>query len=153
MQDVEGEGSEDQLSRSPVHADERDGVDYKQRRSTEEEVKPRLISRMLHRSGILAYIEISSRLIRATARSPLNVTEPDSTHFMHWIIWNVSKKTKPNSPQQNKTASAQGWGTNFGGPYVMHACRHARPGERARACSPYSLHLTCLKWLGGHPLF
>src|SRR5512147_971832 len=47
VQDVEGRGSGDLLSRSPVHAGERDGVVYERRRNTEEEANPRLISRVL----------------------------------------------------------------------------------------------------------
>src|SRR5512146_1373037 len=47
VQDVEGRGSGDLLSRSQVHAGERDGVIYERRRITESEANPRLISRVL----------------------------------------------------------------------------------------------------------
>ena len=66
VQDVEGRGSGDLLSRSPVHAGERDGVVYERRRSTEQEANPRLISRVLREGGGSVYIEID-RLIRAPA--------------------------------------------------------------------------------------
>lgn len=64
VQDVEGRGSEDLLSRSPVHAGKRDGVIYERRRSTEQQANPRLISREFREGGGSVYIVIG-RLIRA----------------------------------------------------------------------------------------
>ncbi len=82
VQDVEGRGSGDLLSRSPVHAGERDGVVHEQQCNTEEEANPRLISRVLREGGGTVYIEIG-RLIRAPARSPLCVTEPDKSRVTY----------------------------------------------------------------------
>lgn len=61
MQGVEGEGSRDLLSRSPAHAGERDGVDYKRWCSTEEEENPRLILRVLRGDGGSTNVEILGR--------------------------------------------------------------------------------------------
>jgi hypothetical protein len=82
VQDVEGRGSGDMLSRSQVHADERDGVVYERQRSTEEEANPRLILCVLREGGGSVYIEIG-RLIRASARFPLHVTEPDKSRVTY----------------------------------------------------------------------
>ncbi len=82
VQDVEGRGFGDLLSRLQVHACERDGVVYEQRRRTEEEANPRLISCVLREGGGSVYIEIG-RLIRAPARSPLRVTEPDKSRVTY----------------------------------------------------------------------
>ncbi len=81
VQNVEGRGSGDLLSRSQVHAGERDGVGYEQWRRTEEEANPKLISCLL-RVGGSVYIE-KGRLIRAPARSPLCVTEPDKSRNLN----------------------------------------------------------------------
>jgi hypothetical protein len=51
MQYVEGEGPGDLLYRSQVHVGEQDGVDYERRRSTKEEINPKLISCVLRRGG------------------------------------------------------------------------------------------------------
>lgn len=48
VQNIKGECSGDLLSRSPVHASERDGLDHERWHSIEEEANPILISRMLH---------------------------------------------------------------------------------------------------------
>ena len=81
LQDVKGECSGNLFSWSPVHADEWDGVDYKRRRSTEEEeANPRLILRMLHGGGDSTYINISGCLIRTPARSPLRIIENRISH-------------------------------------------------------------------------
>ncbi len=76
--------------------------------------------------------------------------------FTHWSIRSVSKTNKSEFPaaKQNCKKRLHLRKGNFGGPfdaYVVHARRHAMPGERARACSPSSLHLTCFKLLGEHP--
>nr|BAC20663.1 hypothetical protein [Oryza sativa Japonica Group] len=77
VQNVEGAGFGELLSRLPLSTGEWDGVDYKQQRSTEEEANPRLIPRMLRGGGGSNYIEISGHLIRAPTRSPLCITEPN----------------------------------------------------------------------------
>jgi hypothetical protein len=107
VQDVEGRGSVNLLSRSQVHAGERDGVVYERRRNTEKEANPRLISCVLREGGASVYIEIG-RLISVPARSPLRVTEPDksrvtypdSTPFFHTPDFSecFQNKTNPNFP-------------------------------------------------------
>ncbi len=82
VHDVEGRGSGDLLSRSQVHAGERDGVVYERRRSTEEEANPRLILCVLREGGGSVYIKIG-RLIKAPVRSPLRVTEPDKSRVTY----------------------------------------------------------------------
>src|SRR5512143_4157367 len=82
MQDVEGRGFGDMLSRSLVHAGEQDGVAHERRRSTEEEGNPRLISCVLREGGGSVYIKIG-RLIKAPVRSPLRVTEPDKSRVTY----------------------------------------------------------------------
>ncbi len=69
VQDVEGRGSGDLLSRSQVHAGERDGVVYERRRSTEEEANPRLILCVLREGGGSLYIEIGRLIRRAGLRN------------------------------------------------------------------------------------
>ena len=85
VQDIEGEGSGDLLSRSLVHANERDGVDYVRQRSTEEEANPRLISRLLRGGGsqqLNLYRDIRM-LDQEPAQSLLRITEPDKSHVTY----------------------------------------------------------------------
>src|SRR5512140_2817973 len=120
VQDVEGRGSVNLLSRSQVHAGERDGVVYERRRNTEKEANPRLISCVLREGGASVYIEIG-RLISVPARSPLRVTEPDksrvtypdSTPFSRTGFFGFFPKQKriricSTTKLQKEAASAQG---------------------------------------------
>ncbi len=128
-----------------------------------------MISRVLRGGGGSVYIE-KGRLIRAPARSPLRVTEPDKPHVTYPDSTSFSrngffgmfpKQTNLNFPQQNKTAKGgcicakvrnQFWRTIQS---VGRARALPGPARRAsaRVCSPSSAHLTCFKWLGGHPPF
>src|SRR5512143_164251 len=93
---------------------------------------------MLREDGRSVYIE-KGRLIRAPARSPLRVTEPDksrvtyldSTPFSRTGFFGTFPKQKriqicSKTKLQKKAASAQGEEPIFGGPfdaYVVHARR------------------------------
>lgn len=75
VQDVEGEGSGDLLSRSQVHTDGQDGVEYERRCITEKEANPRLFLLMLCGGGGSVYIEITGCVQDAcTISTPCNRT-------------------------------------------------------------------------------
>ncbi len=160
VQDIEGRGSGDLLSRSPVHAGERDGVVYERRRNTEEEeeANPRLISHVLREGGGSVYIEIG-RLIRVPARSPLRVTEsdksrvpyPDSTPFSRTGFFGMfPKQNKSEFPVAKQNCKRMMLHLRKGEEPILRTIRRVR---RARACSPSSLHHTCFKWLVGNTPF
>ena len=111
-----------------------------------------MISRVLREDGGSVYIE-KGHLIRAPARSPLRVTEPDksrvtypdSTPFARiGFFRNVSKtKTNPNL-QQNKTVKGgcicSKVRNQFGRPfdaYVVHT--HRLPGEASERARVFPL--------------
>lgn len=83
VQDVEGKGSGDLLSRSQVYTDGRDGVEYERRCITEKKANPRLFLLMLCGGGGSVYIEITGCVIKMPARSPHRVTEPDNSRLTY----------------------------------------------------------------------
>src|SRR5512133_3672106 len=176
VQDVKDRGLGVLLSRSLVHAGERDGVVYERRRSSEEEANPRLILRVLREDGRSVYIE-KGRLIRAPARSLLHVTEPDksrvtypdSTPFARTGFFGTFPKQNESEFAAKQNCKRRLHLRKDEEP-IFRTIRRvrrarappalpcpARPGEArrasARVCFPSSLHHTCFKWLGGHPPF
>lgn len=61
MLGVEGEDSENLLSRSPVHVSKRDRVDHKRQRSIGEEANPVIARRLLRGGGSSVCTEITGR--------------------------------------------------------------------------------------------